>query len=43
MILRFNTRETNRNKRAQRALGRSPEEKVQVTVEPFIENPRGII
>jgi len=28
-------------KRAQRALGRSPEEKV--TVEPFIENPRGII
>jgi len=29
------------NKRAQRALGRSPEEKV--TVEPIIENPRGII
>jgi len=31
------------NKRAQRALGRSPEEKVKVTVEPIIENPRGII
>jgi len=29
------------NKRAQRALGRSPEEKV--TVEPIKENPRGII
>jgi len=29
------------NKRAQRALGRSPEEKVKV--EPIIENPRGII
>jgi len=29
------------NKRAQRALGRSPEEKV--TVEPIIEIPRGII
>jgi len=32
------------NKRAQRALGRSPEEKVEGdTVEPIIENPRGII
>jgi len=30
------------NKRAQRALGRSPE-RSKVTVEPIIENPRGII
>jgi len=30
-----------KDKRAQRALGRSPEEKV--TVEPIIENHRGII
>jgi len=29
------------NKRTQRALGRSPEEKV--TLEPIIENPRGTI
>jgi len=34
---------TYNNKRAQRALGRSPEEKVNVTMEPIIENPRGII
>jgi len=31
------------NKRAQRALGRSPKEKSNVTVEPIIENTRGII
>jgi len=31
------------NKRAQRALGRSPEERSKATVEPIIENPRGII
>jgi len=31
------------NKRAQRALGRSPEEKVKGHIEPIIENPRGII
>jgi len=30
------------NKRAQRALGRSPEEKVKGQ-RPIIENPRGII
>jgi len=35
------TNKDKNNKRAQRALGRSPEEKV--TVEPIIENPRGII
>jgi len=31
------------NKRAQRALGRSPKEKGKGPMEPIIENPRGII
>jgi len=36
-----NPTDCNLNKRAQRALGRSPEEKF--TVDSIIENPRGII
>jgi len=40
-ILLLDAISKNSNKRAQRALGRSPEKKV--TVEPIIENHRGII